>query len=119
MTLMKIATASSNPEHGQARLSRCNRTVAGIVWLATATPTYLISLCLLKHHAAWSPGTRVAIALAPLLPSILYLSTLLRSFWQMDELQRRIQIEGLGFAMVGALVLMTAMNVLRRRVCRW
>ena len=53
-----------------------------------------------------------AITLAPLLPGILYLRTLLKSFWQMDELQRRIQIEGLGFALVGTLVVMTAMNIL-------
>jgi hypothetical protein len=85
--------------------------VAGLIWLATATLTYLISLWLLKHHSEWSPGTRIAITLVPLLPGVLYLRTLLKSFWQMDELQRRIQIEALGFALVGTLVAMTAANI--------
>ena len=109
MALMNIATTNSGPD--QSCLTNRNRTVTGILWLATATLTYLISLWLLKHHADWSPGARVAITLAPLLPGILYLRTLLKSFWQMDELQRRIQIEALGFALVGTLVVMTAMNI--------
>lgn len=111
MALMNIATTNSDPEQSHARFTWCNRTVAGILWLAAATLTYLISLWLLKHHADWSPGARVAITLAPLLPGILYLRTLLKSFWQMDELQRRIQIEGLGLALVGTLVVMTALNI--------
>src|SRR5881392_2514289 len=112
MGLVNIATTNSDPEQNHVRFTTCNRTVAGILWLAAATLVYLISLWLLKHHADWSPGARVAITLAPLLPGILYLRTLLKSFWQMDELQRRIQIEGLGFAQVGTLVVMTAMNIL-------
>jgi len=111
MTLMNIATTNSDPEQNHARFTTCNRTVAGILWLAAATLTYLISLWLLKHHANWSAGARIAITLAPLLPGILYLRTLLKSFWQMDELQRRIQIEALGFALVGTLVVMTATNI--------
>ncbi len=111
MVFMNIATTNSDPEQSHARYATCNRTVAGILWLAAATLTYLISLWLLKHYADWSPGTRVAIAMAPLLPGILYLRTLLKSFWQMDELQRRIQIEGLGLALVGTLVVMTSLNI--------
>jgi hypothetical protein len=108
---MTIATTNSESEPSQARVTTCNRTVAGLLWLATATLTYLISLWLLKHHSDWSPGARIAITLVPLLPGILYLGTLLKSFWQMDELQRRIQIEALGFALVGTLVAMTATNI--------
>ncbi len=111
MALMNIATTNSDPEQSRARFTTCNRTIAGILWLAAATLIYLISLWLLKHHADWSAGARVAITLAPLLPGILYLRTLLKSFWQMDELQRRIQIEALGLALVGTLVVMTAMNI--------
>jgi hypothetical protein len=111
MGRMNIATTNSDPEQSRGRLTRCHRTIAGTLWLAAATLVYLISLWLLKHHAEWSPGTRVAITLAPLLPGVLYLRNLLRSFWQMDELQRRIQIEGLGVALVGTVVVMTAMNI--------
>lgn len=108
---MNITTTNSDPKQSHARFPTCHRTVAGILWLAAATLIYLISLWLLKHHADWSPGARVAVTMTPLLPGILYLRTLLKSFWQMDELQRRIQIEGLGLALVGTLVVMTALNI--------
>ena len=110
---MNITTTNPNPDRSHARFSVCHRTVAGILWLAAATLTYLISLWLLKHHSDWSPAVRVAITLVPLLPGILYLRTLLKSFWQMDELQRRIQIEAFGFALVGTLVVMTAVNIFK------
>ncbi len=110
---MNITTTNPNPDQSHARLSVCHRTVAGILWLAAATLTYLISLWLLKHHPDWSPAVRVAITLVPLLPGILYLRTLLKSFWQMDELQRRIQVEGFGFALVGTLVVLTAVNIFK------
>jgi hypothetical protein len=108
---MNIATTNSAPEDIRPRTTPYHRTVAGLLWLAGATLTYLISLWLLKHHADWPPGARVAVTLAPLLPGILYLRTLLKSFWQMDELQRRIQVEALGFALVGTVVVMTATNI--------
>ena len=110
---MNITTTNTNPDRSHARFSVCHRTVAGILWLAAATLTYLISLWLLKHHSDWSPAARVAITLVPLLPGILYLRTLLKSFWQMDELQRRIQIEAFGFALVGTVVVMTAVNIFK------
>ena len=110
---MNITTTNPNPDRSHARFSVCHRTVAGILWLAAATLTYLISLWLLKHHSDWSPAVRVVITLVPLLPGILYLRTLLKSFWQMDELQRRIQIEAFGFALVGTVVVMTAVNIFK------
>ena len=111
MTLMNIATTNSDADQNRARLNPHHRTVAGLLWLATATLIYLVSLWLLKHHTDWSPWARVAVTLAPLLPGILYLRTLLKSFWEMDELQRRIQIEALGVALVGTVVVMTALNI--------
>ena len=108
---MQNATTNSNPEEGHARLPACNRVAAGLLWLATATFIYLVSLWLLKHHSDWSPAARIAVTLAPLLPGIFYLRALLKSFWQMDELQRRIQIEALGFALAGTVIVLTAVNV--------
>ena len=110
---MNITTTNPNPDQSHAGFSACHRTVAGILWLAAATLIYLISLWLLRHHPDWSPSARVTITLVPLLPGILYLRTLLKSFWQMDELQRRIQIEGFGFALIGTLVVMTAVNIFK------
>lgn len=111
MALMDISTTTSSPEENHGPLSPYHRTFAGLLWLASATVTYLISLWLLKHHTEWSPAARVAITLVPLLPGILYLRALLKSFWDMDELQRRIQVEALGFALVGTVVVMTATNI--------
>jgi hypothetical protein len=113
MPLMNISTTNSDLEPGDTPVTTFNRTVTGLIWLAVATLVYLISLWLLKHHANWSSGARIAITLAPLLPGILYLRTLLKSFWNMDELQQRIQIEALGFALVGTLVVMTAINIFK------
>ena len=112
MPLMHVATTNSNPEESRGRLVECNRIVAGLLWLAAATVIYLISLWLVRKHPDWSPATRITITLTPLLPGIFYLRALLKSFWQMDELQRRIQIEALGFALVGTVIVMTIMNVL-------
>lgn len=111
MTLMQTATTNSNPEEGHARSRACNRVAAGLLWLAAAAFIYLISLWLLKHHPDWSPTARIAVTLAPLLPGIFYLRALLKSFWQMDELQRRIQIEALGFALAGTVIVLTTVNV--------
>lgn len=105
---MQTATTDSDPEQDSPP---CNRATAGLLWLATATLIYLVSLWLLKHHSDWSPGTRIAVTLAPLLPGIAYLRALVKSFWQMDELQRRIQIEALGFALAGTVIVLTAVNV--------
>ena len=106
---MQTATTNSNPEGN--RSPACNRVAAGLLWLAAATFIYLISLWLLKHHSDWSPAARIAVTLAPLLPGIFYLRALLKSFWQMDELQRRIQIEALGFALAGTVIVLTTVNV--------
>jgi hypothetical protein len=108
---MTDATINSDSEPKHRRVTTCTRTVAGLLWLAAATLTYLISLWLLKHHADWPPEARISITLAPLLPGVLYLRTLFRSFWEMDELQRRIQMEALAFASVGTVVVLTATNI--------
>ena len=108
---MQTATSSSNSEGGRARSAPRNRGTAGLLGLAAATFIYLVSLWLLKHHLDWSPGARIAVTLAPLLPGIFYLRALLNSFGQMDELQRRIQMEALGFALAGTVIVLTTANV--------
>lgn len=109
--VMQTTLSNSNPEEGRAPSASCNRVAAGLLWLATATFIYLISIWLLKHHPEWSPTTRIAVTLVPLLPGIFYLRALLNSFWQMDELQRRIQMEALGFALAGTVIVLTTVNV--------
>ena len=88
------------------------RVLSSLVALAVTTATYLVTLFALKANPDWSPSLRVAVTLVPLLPGALYLASILKSFWAMDELQRRIQLEGWGFALAGTVVVSTAMNVL-------
>jgi len=49
----------------------------------------------------WAPGLRVALALAPLLPGVLYARAILHWVRGLDELQRRIQSEACIFAASG------------------
>ena len=109
MALMQTMTTNMAEDHVPS--PACNRVTTGLLWLGAATFIYLVSLWLLKHHSDWSPAARIAVTLAPLLPGIFYLRALLKSFWQMDELQRRIQIEALGFALAGTVIVLTAVNV--------
>ena len=83
-----------------------------LAWLAATSALYLVTLYLLKHNPQWSPGWRVAATLAPLLPGICYLLSILKSFRAMDELQQRIQLEAWGFALAGTVVVSTGFNVL-------
>jgi hypothetical protein len=109
MVHMNIAT--TNPGRSDSCPSARKRVVAGLLWLAATTLIYLVCLWLLKHHPHWSPTARIGITLVPLLPGIFYLRALLKSFWEMDELQRRIQIEALGFALAGTVIVLTTVNV--------
>ena len=108
---MQTMITNSTMEEDHTPSPTRNRVVAGLLWLATATFIYLVSLWLLKHHSDWSPAARIAVTLAPLIPGIFYLRALLKSFWQMDELQQRIQIEALGFALAGTVIVLTTVNV--------
>ena len=86
--------------------------VKSLLWLAIATLVYLAALFGLQHNPQWSPGWKSAVELSALLPGAFYISSLLRSFRTMDELQRRIQIEALIFALAGTVGLSTVLNVL-------
>jgi hypothetical protein len=80
-------------------------------WLAVSAATYVAMLFLDKHHPDWSPGWKSTLALAPILPGLLYLRKGLRLLRGMDELQRRIQLEGWLFAALGTVVVSTIINV--------
>jgi hypothetical protein len=80
-------------------------------WVAVAAATYVVTLVLDKHHPDWSPGWKILLALAPVLPGLLYLRKGLQLLRGMDELQRRIQLEAWLFAALGAVVVSTIINV--------
>ena len=86
--------------------------VGSLVWLAVTSVIYVVMLWLVKRHPEWSPGWRVAATLTPLIPGVFYLLSLLQSFREMDELQRRIQLEAWVFALAGTVVVSAVLNVL-------
>jgi hypothetical protein len=55
---------------------------------------------------------RVAVALAPLPPFVLFLVTLIRGVRSLDEMQRRIHLEALAFAFPLTMVLLMTLGLL-------
>jgi len=62
------------------------------------------SIELLTHAAMASPW-RDLVALAPMIPAAAVAWIVLRELRRMDELQRRIQLEALGFSFAGTAIL--------------
>lgn len=88
------------------------QTMKSLIWLAATCALYVGMSWLVRQHPDWSPEWRVAAALTPLLPGVFYLLSLLRSFREMDELQRRIQLEAWIFALAATVVVDAVLNVL-------
>jgi len=106
-----------NPTHSTSEMCASGKIslkqiINSLVWLAVTCAVYVVMLWLVKRHPEWSPGWRVMATLAPLLPGVIYLLSLLRSFRAMDELQRRIQLEAWIFALAGTVVVTAVLNVL-------
>jgi hypothetical protein len=80
-------------------------------WLAVSVATYVATLFLLRRHPEWSPAWKATITLTPILPGLLYLRKGIQLLRQMDELQRRIQVEAWLFAALGTVVVGTIINV--------
>jgi hypothetical protein len=81
--------------------------VRGLLWASV----YLLSRGLLEL-AIPSSAARVAIALLPTPFFIYYLWTWMKGVSEMDELQRRIELEALGFAFPAAVVFMMTIGLL-------
>ena len=64
----------------------------------------MISVYFLKHNNPPAPQ-KYLIAILPVLPALWIPAVVLRFFREMDELQRRIQLEGLAFGFTAAAVL--------------
>lgn len=80
--------------------------------LAAVMPFYLVSLYLLKHHPEWSPLVRVGVSLAPVIAGAFYIHGWMRWVSGLDELQRRIQLEGLLFGALGTVLVCLVISVL-------
>lgn len=60
-----------------------------------------ISIAVLNTDAARGAAWRVPVALAPMLPAVAVLASVVRQLGRIDELERRIQFEALAFAFGG------------------
>jgi hypothetical protein len=99
------AVAHTIDQHRQVYGTRL--LVRGLVWGSI----YLLSRGLLELNVAPAP-VRVAIALLPVPFFVWYLWTWFKGAAAMDELQRRIELEALGFAFPAAVVLLMTIGLL-------
>ena len=81
--------------------------VRGLLWVSV----FFLSRGLLELEIAASPA-RVLIALLPTPFFAWYLWTWMKGVSQMDELQRRIELEALGFAFPSALLVLATLGLL-------
>ncbi len=81
--------------------------IRGLLWASV----YLLSRGLLELTIP-SAAARVAIALLPTPFFIYYLWTWMKGVSEMDELERRIELEALGFAFPAAIVFMMTIGLL-------
>jgi hypothetical protein len=65
--------------------------------------TVMVSVWLLKHHVY--PPLRIPFAMLPMIPSLFAMWAAIRYFRGLDELQRRIQFEGLAFSFLATCVI--------------
>ena len=103
---------SIEPEARESSIPKFKRSMKVNIWLFLAMVTYVVTLFALREHPAWDPQFRVGLTLLPLLPGVIYLRMLWGTFKQMDELQRRIQLEAWAFALGGTVLVSTTMNIL-------
>src|SRR4029453_4791724 len=82
--------------------------IRGLLWASV----YLLSRGLLELTIPSAP-LRVAIALLPTPFFIYYLWTWMKGVSEMDELERRIELEALGFAFPAAVVFLITIGFLR------
>jgi hypothetical protein len=81
---------------------------AALIWFLT----YLGSRLALEDSSL-SPSLRTAVALVPVLPFVLFLMAQGQALRDLDELERRIQLEALAIAFPGALLLIMTLGLLQ------
>jgi uncharacterized membrane protein SirB2 len=85
--------------------------VNGWCWVAVLT-SFAGECWLLPHHKDWPVLWRVAIALVPLMASLLWVRSVAEWIHGMDELHRRITIAACLFATVATLLVVTGLHFL-------
>ena len=112
MSNLNLCDGNEDEYRNRTALDQAKRSFQLNGWLAVVTATFMVALYLTHRNPAWSPGLRVALALTPILPGLLYLRKGLQLLRGLDELQRRIQLEGWLFAALGTVAISTIINVL-------
>ena len=105
--LAKSLDASGQAIETTRRVYGIRLLVRGLLWVSV----YLLSRGLLALDIA-SPAARVGIALLPTPFFAWYLWTWMQGVSRMDELERRIELEALGFAFPAAVVFLATMGLL-------
>ncbi|MFN0068720.1 MAG: hypothetical protein ACKVYV_13920 [Limisphaerales bacterium] len=82
-------------------------------WAGVAVIAACISRLLLRDSAGLAGVPRLAAALLPLLPGLLYVRALWRWMRGLDELQRRLQLEAVCFAALAMLLLALSADLLK------
>ena len=80
--------------------------------LLAALTSFAGEVLLLPKHTDWPTALRVAIALVPLMASLLWVRSVMRWVRSMDELQRRITTAASVFSTVATLFVMAASHLL-------
>lgn len=79
----------------------------GVLWLLS----YFATRVALERWPDVSDGARIAIALAPILPFLLFLRGFVAGLRELDELKRRIQLEALAIAFPLTMVLLMVLGL--------
>ncbi len=82
------------------------------LWAGVAVLASFLSRWSMSHHPDWNVVLRTSVALAPILPSLLWAQSIARWVRTLDELQRRIQSEAWFFAAMGTVFALTSLDLL-------
>ena len=85
-----------------------------IVWAFAALVCELIAERFIGSQSTLPVGAQIAVALAPLVPSLLFMRALVRMVAQMDELQRRIALESVFIAFISTLLIAFVLSALEQ-----
>ena len=97
---------------GSGWLRRVRRPAAA--WALIALVSELVVGQLLRREPSLPAGVQMTLALAPLLPSLLFVLALVRMIQHMDELQKLICLESVFIAFIGALALTFVFGALQQ-----
>jgi signal transduction histidine kinase len=99
---------SGGPIEQTRRVYGTRLLIRGLLWASV----YLLSRGLLELLTTSTPAMRVAISLLPTPFFAYYLWTWMKGVSEMDELERRIELEALGFAFPASLVFLSTLGLL-------